>query len=93
MKKFAIADVRFSLEVAETSVLINNVNAPAPKPANVRLMINITGLHAIVYKNEEINDKKKEASKKGEKEPKKLHADSGSKLTKVVTEPSVDYKN
>ena len=42
---------------------------------------------------DEINDKKKEASKKGEKEPKKLHADSGSKLTKVVTEPSVDYKN
>jgi len=42
---------------------------------------------------DEINDKKKEASKKGEKEPKKLHADSGSKLTKVETEPSVDYKN
>ena len=42
---------------------------------------------------DEINDKKKEASKKGEKEPKKLHADSGSKLTKVETEPKVDYKN
>ena len=42
---------------------------------------------------DEINDKKKEASKKGEKEPKKLNADTGTKLTKVVTEPSVDYKN
>jgi len=42
---------------------------------------------------DEINDKKKEASKKGEKEPKKLNADSGSKLTKVETEPKVDYKN
>ena len=42
---------------------------------------------------DEINDKKKEASKKGDKEPKKLQADSGSKLTKVETEPSVDYKN
>ncbi len=31
--------------------------------------------------------------KKGEKEPKKLHADSGSKMTKVETEPKVDYKN
>jgi len=31
---------------------------------------------------DEINDKKKEASKKGEKEPQKLNADSGSKLTK-----------
>ena len=52
MKKFAIADVRFSLEVAETSVLINNVNAPAPKPANVRLMINITGLLLINLKTQ-----------------------------------------
>ena len=42
---------------------------------------------------DEINDKKKEASKKGEKEPKKLNADTGTKLTKVETEPSVDYKN
>ena len=42
---------------------------------------------------DEINDKKKEASKKGEKEPQKLNADSGSKLTKVETEPKVDYKN
>ena len=42
---------------------------------------------------DEINMKKKEASKeKGEKEPKKI-ADSGSKLTKVETEPKVDYKN
>ena len=30
--------------------------------------------------------------KKGEKETKKI-ADSGSKLTKVETEPKVDYKN
>ena len=57
MKKLAIDDVLFSLVVAETSVLINNVNAPAPKPASVRLIINIIGLHAIVYKNDEINDK------------------------------------
>ena len=43
---------------------------------------------------DEINDKKTKASMtKGEKEPKKLHADSGSKLTKVETEPKVDYKN
>ena len=42
---------------------------------------------------DEINDKKKEASKKGEKEPKKLNADTGTKMTKVETEPSVDYKN
>ena len=42
---------------------------------------------------DEINDKKKEASKKGEKDPQKLNADSGSKLTKVETEPKVDYKN
>jgi len=42
---------------------------------------------------DEINDKKKEASKKGEKEPQKLNADSGSKLTKVETEPKVEYKN
>jgi len=42
---------------------------------------------------DEINDKKKEASKKGEKEPKKLNADTGTKLTKVETEPKVDYKN
>ena len=41
---------------------------------------------------DEINDKKKEASKKGEKDTKKI-ADSGSKLTKVETEPKVDYKN
>ena len=43
---------------------------------------------------DEINDKKTKASMtKGEKEPKKLNADSGSKLTKVETEPKVDYKN
>ena len=43
---------------------------------------------------DEINDKKVKASMtKGEKEPKKLHADSGSKMTKVETEPKVDYKN
>ena len=43
---------------------------------------------------DEINDKKVKASMtKGEKKPQKLHADSGSKLTKVETEPSVDYKN
>ena len=43
---------------------------------------------------DEINDKKTKASMtKGEKEPKKLHADSGSKMTKVETEPKVDYKN
>jgi hypothetical protein len=43
---------------------------------------------------DEINDKRTKASMtKGEKEPKKLHADSGSKLTKVETEPKVDYKN
>ena len=42
---------------------------------------------------DEINDKKKEASKKGDKEPKKLTADTGTKLTKVETEPNVDYKN
>ena len=42
---------------------------------------------------DEINDKKKDAMKKGEKEPKKLNADTGTKLTKVETEPSVDYKN
>ena len=41
---------------------------------------------------DEINDKKHDAMKKGEKEPKKI-ADSGSKLTKVETEPKVDYKN
>ena len=40
---------------------------------------------------DEINDKKKEASKKGEKEPQKLNADSGSKLTKVETEPKVVF--
>ena len=39
-------------------------------------------------------DKKVKASMtKGEKKPQKLHADSGSKLTKVETEPKVDYKN
>ena len=42
---------------------------------------------------DEINQHKKDAMKKGEKEPKKLNADTGTKLTKVVTEPSVDYKN
>jgi len=42
---------------------------------------------------DEINDKKKDAMKKGDKEPQKLNADSGSKLTKVETEPKVDYKN
>jgi len=42
---------------------------------------------------DEINDKKKDAMKKGEKEPKKLNADTGTKLTKVETEPKVDYKN
>jgi hypothetical protein len=43
---------------------------------------------------DEINDKKVKASMtKGEKKPQKLHADSGSKLTKVETEPKVDYKN
>jgi hypothetical protein len=43
---------------------------------------------------DEINDKKTKASMtKGEKKPQKLHADSGSKLTKVETEPKVDYKN
>ena len=43
---------------------------------------------------DEINDKKTKASMtKGEKEPKKLQADSGSKMTKVETEPKVDYKN
>ena len=42
---------------------------------------------------DEINDKKKDAMKKGEKEPKKLNADTGAKLTKVETEPKVDYKN
>ena len=42
---------------------------------------------------DEINDKKTKASMtKGEKETKKI-ADSGSKLTKVETEPKVDYKN
>ena len=41
---------------------------------------------------DEINDKKHDAMKKGEKETKKI-ADSGSKLTKVETEPKVDYKN
>ena len=41
---------------------------------------------------DEINDKKHNAMKKGDKEPKKI-ADSGSKLTKVETEPKVDYKN
>ena len=41
---------------------------------------------------DEINDKKHDAMKKGDKKPKKI-ADSGSKLTKVETEPSVDYKN
>jgi len=41
---------------------------------------------------DEINDKKHDAMKKGDKEPKKI-ADSGSKLTKVETEPKVDYKN
>ena len=45
-------------------------------------------------KADEINDKKtKDSMTKGEKKPQKLHADSGSKLTKVETEPSVDYKN
>jgi len=43
---------------------------------------------------DEINDKKVKASMtKGEKKPEKLNADSGSKLTKVETEPKVDYKN
>ena len=41
---------------------------------------------------DEINDKKHDDMKKGDKKPKKI-ADSGSKLTKVETEPSVDYKN
>jgi len=42
---------------------------------------------------DEINDKKVKASMtKGEKDTKKI-ADSGSKLTKVETEPKVDYKN
>ena len=42
---------------------------------------------------DEINDKKTKASMtKGEKDTKKI-ADSGSKLTKVETEPKVDYKN
>ena len=41
---------------------------------------------------DEINDKKHDAMKKGDKKPKKI-ADSGSKLTKVETGPSVDYKN
>jgi len=41
---------------------------------------------------DEINDKKHDAAKKGEKDIKKM-ADSGSKLTKVETEPKVDYKN
>ena len=45
-------------------------------------------------KADEINDKRtKDSMTKGEKKPQKLHADSGSKLTKVETEPSVDYKN
>ena len=42
---------------------------------------------------DEINQHKKDAMKKGEKEPKKLNADTGTKLTKVETEPKVDYKN
>ena len=42
---------------------------------------------------DEINQHKKDAMKKGEKEPKKLNADTGTKMTKVETEPSVDYKN
>ena len=43
---------------------------------------------------DEINDKKVKASMtKGEKKPEKLNADSGSKMTKVETEPKVDYKN
>ena len=42
---------------------------------------------------DEINDKKVKASMtKGEKDMKKI-ADSGSKATKVETEPKVDYKN
>ena len=42
---------------------------------------------------DEINDKKVKASMtKGEKDMKKI-ADSGSKPTKVETEPKVDYKN
>ena len=42
---------------------------------------------------DEINDKKVKASMtKGEKDIKKI-ADSGSKATKVETEPKVDYKN
>ena len=42
---------------------------------------------------DEINDKKVKASMtKGEKDTKKI-ADSGSKMTKVETEPKVDYKN
>ena len=45
-------------------------------------------------KADEINDKRtKDSMTKGEKKPQKLHADSGSKLTKVETEPKVDYKN
>ena len=42
---------------------------------------------------DDINDKKVKASMtKGEKDTKKI-ADSGSKMTKVETEPKVDYKN
>jgi len=42
---------------------------------------------------DEINkDKVKASMTKGEKDTKKI-ADSGSKLTKVETEPKVDYKN
>ena len=40
---------------------------------------------------DEVNDVDNGDEKKDTK--KKLHADSGSKLTKVETEPSVDYKN
>ena len=40
---------------------------------------------------DEANDVDNGDEKKDTK--KKLHADSGSKLTKVETEPSVDYKN
>jgi hypothetical protein len=44
--------------------------------------------HDYVKQKEDLDkdDEKKDTKKK-------LHADSGSKLTKVETEPSVDYKN
>ena len=44
-----------------------------------------------LYRGNTINDKKVKASMtKGEKDTKKI-ADSGSKMTKVETEPKVDY--